>query len=173
MVATIGEPFLLSSYDSHRQNSPTALYQNVYATHGRSSGSKAKEGCATVTVHGDGVHVFDVRFFPIPQSPRVPTSSNFAQVSDLHISGSYTLGPSTIFAGPSVSRVVEENGTRSRRIYAIIEKSPGLINEDHGRTVWMWDDKQTPESSGVAQEKKSTITVRCWFLPFFFFLRNP
>jgi len=41
-----------------------ALNQNVYATHERSSGSRAKEGCATVTVHGDGVHVFDVRFFP-------------------------------------------------------------------------------------------------------------
>lgn len=108
-------------------------------THERSSSSKAKDGCATITVHGDGVHVFDL--------------------SHLHVAGSYTLGPSTTFAGPSVSRIITENGARLRRIYAVIEESPGVRNEDHGRTIWMWDDKQTSESTGVAQEKKSSITV--------------
>ncbi len=58
MVAAIGEPYLLSHYDSHL---PTAPHQSIYVTHERSSGSKAKDGCATITVHGDGVHVFDVR----------------------------------------------------------------------------------------------------------------
>ena len=61
MVASIGEPFLLSSYDSHRRASPTAPSPSIYVTHERPNGSKAKEGFATVTVHGDGVHVFDVR----------------------------------------------------------------------------------------------------------------
>jgi hypothetical protein len=55
MVAAIGEPFLLSNYDI------TPPRQCLYVTHERSSGSKAKEGFATVTVHGDGVHVFNVK----------------------------------------------------------------------------------------------------------------
>jgi hypothetical protein len=62
MVAAIGEPFLLSTYDAPRRESPLALScQNVYITHEQSSSSKAKEGFATVTVHGDGVHVFNVK----------------------------------------------------------------------------------------------------------------
>ena len=59
-----------------------------------------------------------------------------------------------------------ENGARLRRIYAVVEESPGVRNEDHGRTIWMWDDKQMSESSGVAQEKKSSIIVRRWSLSF-------
>src|SRR6266699_6001456 len=61
MVAAIGEPFLLSNYDGHRRDSSTSPRQTIYVAHERSSGSKAKDGCATITVHGDGVHVFDVR----------------------------------------------------------------------------------------------------------------
>lgn len=61
MVAAIGEPFLLSHYDSHQRDSSTSPRQAVYVSHERSSGSKANDGCATITVHGDGVHVFDVR----------------------------------------------------------------------------------------------------------------
>ena len=59
MATNIGEPFLLSHYDNHRRDSFTV----PYVTHEQSSGSKVKEGCATITVHGDGVHVFDVRSF--------------------------------------------------------------------------------------------------------------
>ncbi|KAI0254799.1 hypothetical protein BJV78DRAFT_1183009 [Lactifluus subvellereus] len=138
MVAIIGDPFLLSNYDITLRDSPTASpRQCLHVTHERSSGSKAKEGFATVTVHGDGVHIFNV--------------------SDLHIAGSYTLGPSTTFAGPSVSRIVGENETRFRRIYSTIEQSSGVRKEDHGRTVWMWDEAQAFESSGTAPEKKSSI----------------
>lgn len=61
MVASIGETLLLSSYDNYRRGSPTAPLQSVYISHERLNGSKAKEGFATVTVHGDGVHVYDVR----------------------------------------------------------------------------------------------------------------
>ncbi|KAI9513303.1 hypothetical protein F5148DRAFT_1372599 [Russula earlei] len=138
MVAAIGEPFLLSNYENNLGDLPIASRRGVYVTHERSSGSarKAKDGLATVAVHGDGVHVIDV--------------------SDLHVVGSFTLGPSTTFACPSVSRMIEENGARSRRIYAAIEQSPGVRSEDAGRTIWMWDDKQTSER---AQGKKSSITV--------------
>lgn len=90
---------------------------------------------------------------------------NLVQLSDQHISGSYTLGPATTFAAPSVSRIVEENGTKSRRVYAVIEQSPGVRGEDHGRTVWMWDDKRASENSGGTQEKKSSITVRLSLAP--------
>ena len=51
-------------------------------------------------------------------------------------------------------------------MYAVIEESPGVGNEDRGRTIWMWDDKQTSESIGGAQEKKSSITVRRYSLSF-------
>ncbi|KAH9965838.1 hypothetical protein BC827DRAFT_1264927 [Russula dissimulans] len=139
MVAAIGEPFLLSNYDNHLRDSTVAPHKGIFVTHERSTVSKAKEGIATVTVHGDGVHVLDV--------------------SDLHVVGSYTLGPSTTFAGPSVSRIVAENGARSRRIYAAIDQSPGVRNQDTGQTVWMWDDKQTSGSNGGGQGKKSSITV--------------
>lgn len=159
MVASIGEPLLLSSYDNHRRGSPTAPLQSVYMSHERARGSRSKEGFATVTVHGDGVHVFDVRP-PTSSVVDIEEPLTLVQLSDQHISGSYTLGPATTFAGPSVSRIVEENGTKSRRIYAVIEQSTGVRREDHGRTVWMWDDKQASENSGGTQEKKSSITVR-------------
>jgi hypothetical protein len=62
MFAAIGEPFLLSNYDTPRRDSSTASpRQSIYVTHEQSSGSKAKEGFATVTVHGDGVHVLNVK----------------------------------------------------------------------------------------------------------------
>ena len=153
MVANIGEPFLLSHYDNRRRDSTAP-----YVTHEQSSVLKAKEGYAAITVHGDGVHVFDVKFSST--SPYAQGSLTVAQISHLHVAGSYILGPSTTFAGPSVSRVITENGTRSRRMYAVIEESPGVRNEDRGRTIWMWDDKQTPEGIGGAQKKKSSITVR-------------
>jgi hypothetical protein len=90
----------------------------------------------------------------------------YFQLSDLHISGSYTLGPATIFTCPSASRIVAENGTRSRRVYSVIEQSPGVKSEDHGRTVWMWDDKQSYEVNVGGQEKRSSITVRLSYVPF-------
>jgi hypothetical protein len=42
----------------------------------------------------------------------------------------------------------------------MIEESSGVRNEDQGRTVWMWDEAQTSESSGRAQEKRSSFIVR-------------
>jgi hypothetical protein len=42
----------------------------------------------------------------------------------------------------------------------MIEESSGVRKEDRGRTVWIWDEAQTSESSGRAQEKRSSIIVR-------------
>ncbi|KAI9467106.1 hypothetical protein BJY52DRAFT_1236476 [Lactarius psammicola] len=140
MSIAIGEPFLLSSYDiPWRELSRSSSHHGIYVTHGPSSAAKAKsrEGFATVTVQGDGVHVLDI--------------------SDSHVAGSYTLGPSTTFAGPSVSRIISENGTRFRRIYAAVEQSSGVRNEDHGRVIWLWDEAS--ERDGRAKEQKSSITA--------------
>jgi hypothetical protein len=65
MDATIGEPFLLSSYTiSQRLQKAAASGKarqtpaNVYATHENGSGSS--DGYVTVTAQGDGIHVLDV-----------------------------------------------------------------------------------------------------------------
>ncbi|KAI0307076.1 hypothetical protein B0F90DRAFT_1684935 [Multifurca ochricompacta] len=137
MGAAIGEPFLLSNYGT--SSSSASVHRNIFVTHERSNSSSKKEGFATVTVNGDGVHILNV--------------------SDLHITSSYTFGPSTTFAGPAVSCLLMDDGTKFRRVYAIIEQSPGVKTEDHGRTVWMWDETQTPDSNERAQEKKSSIAA--------------
>ncbi|KAH9977689.1 hypothetical protein BGW80DRAFT_1249407 [Lactifluus volemus] len=135
------QPEAVKRYDTprRRDSSTTLPHQNVYVTHEQPGNSKAKEGFATVTVHGDGVHVFNV--------------------SDLHVAGSYTLGPSTTFSGPSVSRTVVENGTRFRRVYAMIEESSGVKKEDRGRTVWIWDEAQT--SRAARELKKRGLPSYC------------
>ncbi|KAH9077077.1 hypothetical protein EDB83DRAFT_2348082 [Lactarius deliciosus] len=140
MSIAIGEPFLLSSYDiPWRKLSGPPSHHGIYVTHEPATGTKAKsrEGFVTVTVQGDGVHVLDI--------------------SDSHVAGSYALGPSTTFAGPSVSRIITENGTRFRRIYAAVEQSSGVRTEDHGRVIWSWDEAS--ERDGRTKEKKSSITA--------------
>ncbi|KAH9002207.1 hypothetical protein EDB86DRAFT_2898629 [Lactarius hatsudake] len=140
MSIAIGEPFLLSSYDiPWRELSGSPSHHGIYVTHEPATGTKAKsrEGFVTVTVQGDGVHVLNI--------------------SDSHVAGSYALGPSTTFAGPSVSRIITENGTRFRRIYAAVEQSSGVRTEDHGRVIWSWDEAS--ERDERAKEKKSSITA--------------
>ncbi|KAH9060923.1 hypothetical protein EDB87DRAFT_1808093 [Lactarius vividus] len=139
MSIAIGEPFLLSSYDIPcRELSGSPSHHGIYVTHEPATSTKAKsrEGFVTVTVQGDGVHVIDI--------------------SDSHVAGSYALGPSTTFAGPSVSRIITENETRFRRIYASVEQSSGVRTEDHGRVIWSWDEAS--ERDGRAK-KKSSITA--------------
>ncbi|KAH8988476.1 hypothetical protein EDB92DRAFT_1800580 [Lactarius akahatsu] len=140
MSIAIGEPSLLSSYDiPWRGLSGSPLHHGIYVAHEPATGTKAKsrEGFVTVTVQGDGVHILDM--------------------SDSHVAGSYALGPSTTFAGPSVSRIMTENGTRFRRIYAAVEQSSGVRTEDHGRVIWSWDE--VSERDGRAKEKKSSVTA--------------
>jgi hypothetical protein len=42
----------------------------------------------------------------------------------------------------------------------MIGESSGVRHEDRGRSVWMWDEAQTSESSGRVHEKRSSIIVR-------------
>jgi hypothetical protein len=63
MSVTISEPFLLSSYGLSK-NLPKRVGElkrhssYVYSTYDK--GTKHSEGFATITAHGDGVHVLDV-----------------------------------------------------------------------------------------------------------------
>lgn len=60
-VATIGEPFVLSTYAVSPRLTKLKL-QNVYVSHGEKA-SAGSDGYATVVAQGDGVHVLDVRRF--------------------------------------------------------------------------------------------------------------
>ncbi|THH18195.1 hypothetical protein EW146_g2730 [Bondarzewia mesenterica] len=141
MSAIISDPFLLSSYglskrfiDTKDKDGRANALSNIFVSHHQSGG---KEGYATVASHGDGVHVLDV--------------------SNLHLASSRTLGPSTSFSCPAVSRTVTENGSKTRRTYAVIHTSPDVKPEESDRTVWMWSDDDAEESSGRSGEKTSTV----------------
>ncbi|KAI0068609.1 hypothetical protein BV25DRAFT_1792127 [Artomyces pyxidatus] len=141
MNATISDPFLLSNYDVSKRFSTgkgvDPLRANLYVSHHRPSG--AKEGYATVAVHGDGVHVIDV--------------------SDLHLMSSHALGPSTSFACPAVSRTVVENGVSVRKTYAAIASSSETKLEENGRAVWVWSDGPADGSGGKSPEKRKAVVV--------------
>lgn len=79
------------------------------------------------------------------------------QVSELHISNSYTLGPSTTFACPAVSRVVEENGIRVRKTYAAISSSSEVKKEAENRTLWLW--REPLEGSSTRADEKQAVVV--------------
>lgn len=64
--ASINEPFLLATYGTPQRLSKSGSgskkqkpLTNVFATHGKASGSS--DGYATVTAQADGIHVLDVR----------------------------------------------------------------------------------------------------------------
>lgn len=49
----------------------------------------------------------------------------------------------------------------------MIGESSGVRPEDHGRTIWMWDEAQTSKSSRRVHEKRSSVIVRlAKMLPF-------
>ena len=73
MSAAIHDPFLLASYDTPKRpvkykdaNVHARNFAGLYATHHQVSGGK--EGFATITAHGDGVHVLDVCSRPVRAS---------------------------------------------------------------------------------------------------------
>ncbi|VDB97147.1 unnamed protein product [Peniophora sp. CBMAI 1063] len=135
MNASVNEPFLLSAFDLPKKASKSrpSTAKPLHVSYDRS----AKEGFATVAVNGDGVHVLDV--------------------SELHISNSYTLGPSTTFACPAVSRVVDENGTRIRKTYAVVASSSEVKKEAENRTIWLW--REPLEGSSARAADKQAIVL--------------
>ena len=84
-------------------------------------------------------------------------SIDSGQVSELHICNSYTLGPSTVFACPAVSRVVEENGVFVRKTYAAISSSSEVKEGAENRTIWLW--KEPLEGSSAHTGDKQAVVV--------------
>ncbi|KZV76037.1 hypothetical protein PENSPDRAFT_646585 [Peniophora sp. CONT] len=135
MSASVNEPFLLSSFELPKKASKSkrSSASSIYVSHDGS----VKEGSATVAVHGDGVHVLDV--------------------SELHISNSYSLGPSTTFACSAVSRVVEEHGVSVRKTYAVIASSSEVKKEAENRTIWLW--REPLEGSSARADDKQAVVL--------------
>ena len=65
MAAAVNDPFLLATYDVSTKfagaSTKHARQPALFVSHHRAGGKGTHEGCATVTVPGDGVHVLDVR----------------------------------------------------------------------------------------------------------------
>ncbi|KAI0939855.1 hypothetical protein AcV5_001129 [Taiwanofungus camphoratus] len=92
----------------------------------------------TIAVQGDGVHVLDL--------------------STLHPAISHTLGPSTTFACPPVTRSTSVNGIQTCTTFAVIESSTEVPEEGRCKTVWIWEDELSGGvMSGGTQKKKSTV----------------
>ena len=66
---------------------------------------------------------------------------------------SHTLGPSTLFSCPSISRITNTHVVT----YAVPETSPDLDLNEPGRTVWMW--KRDPNGVGGDLRKKHSTVV--------------
>ncbi|KAG6856986.1 hypothetical protein H0H87_011080 [Tephrocybe sp. NHM501043] len=143
--ASISEPFVLSTYASSKQLPKSGSggkkqrgLTNVFATHGKASGSS--DGYATVAAQGDGVHVVDI--------------------STLHPVISHTLGPSTTFACPAITRNVEDGVDSICTTYAAISTSSDVTLEDSGRTIWMWKDNLSGPLEDRASQKKKAVVIQ-------------
>ncbi|KAJ7273087.1 hypothetical protein C8J57DRAFT_1128769 [Mycena rebaudengoi] len=143
MDASIGEPFLLASYGVTQRLQKSAkagksnLGANVYASHDKfASGS---DGYVTVTAQGDGVHVLDL--------------------STLHPVISHTLGPSTGFSCPSLTLSVLEGEDNVYSTYAAISSSADVIQEDCGRTIWLWRENLSSTIGDRASQKKKASVM--------------
>lgn len=72
---------------------------------------------------------------------------------------SYTLGPSTTFACPAVSRLNLSNGVTACTTYAAIQSAPDIATDDTGKVIWMW--KGTVEGGlDEPPSKKQSAKVR-------------
>lgn len=67
---------------------------------------------------------------------------------------SHTLGPSTTFSCPAVSRTTLDFGTVT---YAAIESSSELDPTEAGRTIWMWRQNAAAKMDGDSQKKHSAV----------------
>lgn len=134
-MSTIGEPFLLASYGLSK-NLPKCTGDlnrgSSYVTATFADGTKGADGYATVTAQGDGVHVLDVSLSMLNYDLCCFIDCA-GQVSSLHPVVSHTLGPSTSFSSPAISRNTDTHTVT----YAVPETSPDLDSDEAGRTVWM------------------------------------
>jgi hypothetical protein len=79
------------------------------------------------------------------------------QLSSLHPIISYTLGPSTIFSCPAVSRFTVEESQNICTTYAVIESSLDVSVDERGRTIWAWRGSMSNTLDRSAQKKSSVV----------------
>jgi hypothetical protein len=155
-MASLGEPFLLSSYASPQHKPKSKV--NAHATYTKKSGSS--EGYVTVTAQGDGIHILDVccSLLRHPDSRVI----DWRQPSTLHPVISHTLGPRTHFSCPAVSFFGSGSDANWCTTYAVIESSTELSEKGHaGRTVWIWRESlNVPLSSGKKERKSVLVRSR-------------
>ncbi|KAJ4479070.1 hypothetical protein J3R30DRAFT_3473899 [Lentinula aciculospora] len=141
MEASVGEPFILSSYTTTKKASKSSKSSgklpSVFASHHRAGGSS--EGHVTVAVQSDGVHVLDL--------------------STLHPIISHTLGPTTTFACPSVTRSELHGANHVCTTYAAISSSPDISEDEHNRTIWMWKEDLSSSVADRAAQKKKVVAL--------------
>ncbi|KAG6916469.1 hypothetical protein DXG01_006663 [Tephrocybe rancida] len=138
-AASISEPFVLSTYATSSSSSKKqGGLSNVFATYEKASGSS--DGYATIAAHGDGVHVLDI--------------------STLHPVISHTLGPSTTFACPAVTRNTQDGTDNICTTYAAIATSSDVTLEDSGRTIWMWKENLSGRLEDRASQKKKVVRIQ-------------
>ncbi|KAG5635014.1 hypothetical protein H0H81_012717 [Sphagnurus paluster] len=142
--ASIGEPFVLSTYGTS-QKLPRASVTiskkrepaSVFATYGKASGSS--DGYATVTAQADGVHILDI--------------------STLHPVISHTLGPATTFSCPAVTCNTKQGVESICTTYAAIDNSADISADEIGRTIWMWRENLSSRLEERTSQKKKSVVI--------------
>ncbi|KAJ3936063.1 MAG: hypothetical protein NXY57DRAFT_306926 [Lentinula lateritia] len=140
MEASLGEPFLLSSYTTTNKASKSSKTSgrlpSIFASHHGTGGSS--DGHITVAAQGDGVHVLDL--------------------STLHPIISHTLGPTITFSCPSVTRSELQSANHVCTTYAAISSSPEISEDEKSRTIWMWKEGLSSSvADRVVQRKKAVV----------------
>ncbi|KIK64736.1 hypothetical protein GYMLUDRAFT_240697 [Collybiopsis luxurians FD-317 M1] len=141
MEASVGEPFVLSSYGTTKKASKSlkdnSISSSVFASHHGAGGNS--EGYVTVAAQGDGVHVLDL--------------------STLHPIISHTLGPTTSFSCSAVTRSELQGADHICTTYATIASSSDISEDEYDRTVWMWRENLSSSIKDRATQKKKAITL--------------
>ncbi|GLB34213.1 hypothetical protein LshimejAT787_0110970 [Lyophyllum shimeji] len=142
--ASIGEPFVLSTYGTSQQLAKSGAGSkkkraraDVFASHEKAPGSS--DGYATLTAQADGVHVLNI--------------------STLHPVISHTLGPSTTFCCPAITRNTQHGADNICTTYAAIDTSSDISAEESGRTIWMWRENLSSRLEDRASQKKKSVLI--------------
>ncbi|KAG6820691.1 hypothetical protein H0H93_013210 [Arthromyces matolae] len=77
------------------------------------------------------------------------------RISTLHPVISHTLGPSTSFVGPAITRHSQERDEHVCSTYAAIASSSDLNADESGRTIWMWKQNLSGRLDDQSQKKKT------------------
>ena len=70
---------------------------------------------------------------------------------------SHTLGPSTTFNGPAVSRILDVNGRKYCDTFVAVTGAPDVSAEDTGRIIWRF---RTLFEGGMGSGSFDKATIR-------------